>query len=67
MIRLAIISQLFYLPHFFIQGDNVSEEIEDMDLEKEIRLHIFNNDATEILFDDFLTSEEVIKIKNKEF
>ena len=29
-----------YLPHYFIQGDNVSSNLYDMDTSKPIELHI---------------------------
>lgn len=52
------LSQL-YLPHYFIQGDNVSSHLCDMNLNKPIRLQIYTYDAHEVLFDDVLTSEDI--------
>ena len=34
-----------YLPHYFIQGDNVSSHLCDMNLNKPIRLQIYTYDA----------------------
>ena len=48
-----------YLPHYFIQGDNVFSHLCDMNLNKPIRLQIYTYDAHEVLFDDFLTSENI--------
>ena len=48
-----------YLPHYFIQGDNVSSHLCDMNLNKPIRLQIYTYDAHEVLFDDFLTYENI--------
>lgn len=53
------ILQITYLPHYFIQGNNVSPLIEDMDLNKKIRLQIYNSDATKVIFDNILTKEEI--------
>ena len=52
------LSQL-YLPHYFIQGDNVSSHLCDMNLNKPIRLQIYTYDAHEVLFDDVLTSKDI--------
>ena len=52
------LSQL-YLPHYFIQGDNVSSHLCDMNLDKPIRLQIYTYDAHEVLFDDILTSKDI--------
>ena len=52
------LSQL-YLPHYFIQGDNVSSHLCDMNLNKPIRLQIYTYDAHEVLFDDILTSKDI--------
>ena len=57
------LSQL-YLPHYFIQGDNVSSHLCDMNLNKPIRLQIYTYDAHEVLFDDVLTSEDIEYIQN---
>lgn len=48
-----------YLPHYFIQGDNVSSHLCNMNLNKPIRLQIYTYDAHEVLFDDFLKSEDI--------
>ena len=53
-----------YLPHYFIQGDNVSSHLCDMNLNKPIRLQIYTYDAHEVLFDDVLTSEDIKCIQN---
>ena len=52
------LSQL-YLPHYFIQGDNVSSHICDMDISKPIRLQIYSSDAHKVLADDILTSKDI--------
>ena len=52
------LSQL-YLPHYFIQGDNVSSHLCDMNLNKPIRLQIYTYDAHEVLFDDVLISKDI--------
>ena len=49
----------FYLPHYFIQGDNVSSHLCDMNLNKPIRLQIYTYDAHEVLFDDVLISKDI--------
>lgn len=56
--------QQLYLPHFYMQGDNVSPRLSDMNLQKPIRLQLFNRDATRILFDGNLTKEEIRYIQN---
>lgn len=48
-----------YLPHYFIQGDNVSPNLYDMNLSKPIRLQIYSNDAHKVLADDILTSKDI--------
>ena len=48
-----------YLPHYFIQGDNVSSHLCDMNLNKPIRLQIYTYDAHEVLFDDVLISKDI--------
>lgn len=53
-----------YLPHYFIQGDNVSLHLCDMNLNKPIRLQIYTYDAHEVLFDDVLTSKDIEYIQN---
>lgn len=58
------LSQL-YLPHYFIQGDNVSPLLCDMNLNKPIRLQIYSYDAHEVLFDDVLTSKDIEYIYTK--
>ena len=57
------LSQL-YLPHYFIQDDNISSKLSDMDLDKPIRLQIYTYDAHEVLFDNVLTSEDIKYIQN---
>lgn len=52
------LSQL-YLPHYFIQDDNVSSHLCDMDISKPIRLQIYSSDAHKVLADDILTSEDI--------
>ena len=63
MEREFYLSQL-YLPHYFIQEDNVSSHLCDMNLDKPIRLQIYTYDAHEVLFDDILTSEDIEYIQN---
>lgn len=48
-----------YLPHYFIQGDNVSSNLSDMDTSKPIELHIYSSDAHEVLVSDILTTEDI--------
>lgn len=48
-----------YLPHYFIQGDNVSPNLYDMNISKPIRLQIYSNDAHKVLADDILTSKDI--------
>ena len=60
----AIYLSQLYLPHYFIQDDNISSKLSDMDLDKPIRLQIYTYDAHEILFDDVLTSEDIKYIQN---
>ena len=55
----AIYLSQLYLPHYFIQGDNVSSHLCDMNLNKPIRLQIYSYDAHEVLFDDVLTSKDI--------
>ena len=57
------LSQL-YLPHYFIQGDNVSPNLYDMDMSKPIELQIYSSDAHKVLADDILTSEDIEYIQN---
>ena len=52
------LSQL-YLPHYFIQGENVSTKLDDMDISKPVRLQIYSYDAHKVLFDNILTSEDI--------
>ena len=59
----SYLSQL-YLPHYFIQGDNVSSHLCDMNLNKPIRLQIYTYDAHEVLFNDALTSKDIEYIQN---
>lgn len=60
----AIYLSQLYLPHYFIQEDNISSKLSDMDLDKPIRLQIYTYDAHEVLFDDILTSEDIKYIQN---
>lgn len=60
----AIYLSQLYLPHYFIQEDNVSSKLSDMDLDKPIRLQIYTYDAHKVLFDDVLTSEDIKCIQN---
>lgn len=48
-----------YLPHYFIQEENVSTKIDDMDISKPVRLQIYSYDAHKVLFDNILTSEDI--------
>lgn len=48
-----------YLPHYFIQGDNVSSQLSDMDTSKPIELHIYSSDAHNVLASGILTSEDI--------
>ena len=52
------LSQL-YLPHYFIQEENVSTKLDDMDISKPVRLQIYSYDAHKVLFDNILTSEDI--------
>ena len=52
------LSQL-YLPHYFIQGDNVSPNLSDMDTSKTIELQIYSSDAHEVLASGILTSKDI--------
>ena len=60
----AIYLSQLYLPHYFIQDDNISSKLSDMNLDKPIRLQIYTYDAHEVLFDDILTSEDIKYIQN---
>ena len=60
----AIYLSQLYLPHYFIQDDNISSKLSDMNLDKPIRLQIYTYDAHEVLFDDVLTSEDIKYIQN---
>lgn len=55
----AIYLSQLYLPHYFIQGDNVSPNLCDMDISKPIKLQIYSSDAHKILDDDILTSDDI--------
>ena len=57
------LSQL-YLPHYFIQEDNVSSNLHDMDIFKPIRLQIYSSDAYKVLADDIITSKDIEYIQN---
>ena len=48
-----------YLPHYFIQEDNVSSNLYDMDISKPIELQIYSSDAHKVLADDILTSKDI--------
>ena len=52
------LSQL-YLPHYFIQGNNVSSNLYDMDTSKPIELHIYSSDAHKVLAKGILTTEDI--------
>lgn len=52
------LSQL-YLPHYFIQGENVSSKLSDMDTSKPIELYIYSSDAHNVLTSGILTSEDI--------
>ena len=52
------LSQL-YLPHYFIQEENVSTKLDAMDISKPVRLKIYSYDAHKVLFDNILTSEDI--------
>ena len=58
MERELYFSQL-YLPHYFIQEENVSTKIDDMDISKPVRLQIYSYDAHKVLFNNILTSEDI--------
>lgn len=53
-----------YLPHYFIQEDNVSSNLYDMDISKPIRLQIYSSDAHKVLANDILTSKDIEYIQN---
>ena len=53
-----------YLPHYFIQGENVSSNLYDMDTSKPIELHIYSSDAHNVLASGILTSEDIEYIQN---
>ena len=48
-----------YLPHYFIQEDNVSSNLYDMDISKPIRLQIYSSDAHKVLANDILASKDI--------
>ena len=48
-----------YLPHYYIQGENVSSKLSDMDTSKPIELHIYSSDAHKVLASGILTSEDI--------
>ena len=52
------LSQL-YLPHYFIQGDNMSPNFYDMDTSKPIELQIYSSDAHKVLASGILTSKDI--------
>ena len=53
-----------YLPHYFIQEDNVSPNLHDMNISKPIRLQIYSSDAHEVLASGILTSKDIEYIQN---
>ena len=53
-----------YLPHYFIQEDNVSSNLYDMDISKPIRLQIYSSDAHKVLANGILTSKDIEYIQN---
>ena len=55
----AIYLSQLYLPHYFIQDDNISSKLSDMDTSKPIELHIYSSDAHEVLASGILTSKDV--------
>lgn len=55
----AIYLSQLYLPHYFIQGDNVSPNLYDMDISKPIELQIYSSDAHKVLAKDILTSKDI--------
>ena len=52
-----------YLPHYFIQGENISSKLSDMDTSKPIELHIYSSDAHNVLASGILTSEDIEYLK----
>ena len=48
-----------YLPHYFIQGDNVSPNLSDMDTSKPIELQIYSSDAHKVLVSGILTPKDI--------
>ena len=55
----AIYLSQLYLPHYFIQGDNVSPNLYDMDISKPIELQIYSSDAHKVLSKGILTSKDI--------
>ena len=55
----AIYLSQLYLPHYFIQGDNVSPNLYDMYTSKPIELQIYSSDAHKVLTKGILTSEDI--------
>ena len=55
----AIYLSQLYLPHYFIQGDNVSSHLCDMDISKPIELQIYSSDAHRVLANGILTSKDI--------
>lgn len=48
-----------YLSHYYIQGENVSSKLSNMDTSKPIELHIYSSDAHEVLANGILTSKDI--------
>ena len=48
-----------YLPHYFIQEENVSTKLDDMDTSKPIKLHIYSSDTHKVLASGILTTEDI--------
>ena len=55
----AIYLSQLYLPHYFIQDDNISSKLSDMDTSKPIELHIYSSDAHKVLASGILTSKDI--------
>ena len=55
----AIYLSQLYLPHYFIQGDNVSPNLYDMNTSKPIELQIYSSDAHKVLAKGILTSKDI--------
>ena len=55
----AIYLSQLYLPHYFIQDDNISSKLSDMDTSKPIELQIYSSDAHKVLAKGILTSKDI--------